>query len=139
MNSRLSQGFKGKGRLWMWGYILNSFLVNQRVYQYFLIKNYVASLQEYTTQHITASTIIILPRQITSILKVTKPLTMTYTILSKTLVLDIFTQYWSMSNRKLQFRALITVLKNLSIATKETISLSLICQYLSTISASKLV
>ena len=73
-------------------------------------------------QHSTASTIIILPKQVTSILKVTKPVTMTYTILSKTLVLDIFTQYGSMSNRKLQLRALITALKNLSIATKETVS-----------------
>lgn len=91
------------------------------------------------TQHSTASTIIILPKQISSVLKVTKPVTVTYTILSKTLVLDIFTQYGSMSNHKLQFRALITVLKDLSIATKETVSLSLICQYLSTISASKLV
>lgn len=50
---------------------------------------------------------------------------MTYKILSKTLVLDISTQYGSMSNHKLQLRALIVTLKGLSIATKETINLSL--------------
>ena len=50
---------------------------------------------------------------------------MTYKILSKTLVLDISTQYGSMSNHKLQLSALIITLKGLSIATKETINLSL--------------